>query len=61
MRVFAGVECVEALECVRQCVRMAGASTGNSRLCEFDKVDEVRVRCQGVGVICIGKLIAVEG
>jgi hypothetical protein len=61
MRVFAVVECVEALECVHERVRMAGASTGNSRLQEFDEVDEVQVRCQGVGVICIGKLIAGEG
>jgi hypothetical protein len=62
MRVFAGVEFADALECVHEHVRMAGgASPGESRLRDAEEeVDELRVCLRGVTAICIGVLIAGE-
>ncbi len=57
MRVFAGDEFAEALECVRMA---GGASSGESRLRDADEeFDELQVHLRGI--ICIGGLIAGEG
>jgi hypothetical protein len=62
MRDFAGVDCTDVCECVRERVCIAGgASSGESRLRDDEvEVDELRVRLQGKTVIYIGELTAGE-
>ncbi len=62
MRVLAGVECVDALECVRERVRIAGgASSGKICCATEEEVEEFRARRGGEISVCISWFIAGEG
>jgi hypothetical protein len=55
MRVFAGVECADALECVRERVRKAGgASSGKSGCATEEEVDKWRAHRRGEISVCCG-------
>ncbi len=55
MRVLAGVECVDALECVRERVRIAGgASSGKIGCAMEEEVDKFRARRRGEISVCGG-------
>ncbi len=58
---LAGVEGEDALECVRERVRMAGgASSGKIDCAMEEEVDELRARRPGE-IVCDGGIIAGEG
>ncbi len=61
MRCLAGVEGEDALECVREPVRMAGGASSGKFVCAMeDEVDELRARQRGE-IVCDGGVIAGEG
>ena len=63
IRCLAGVEGEDALECVRERVRIAGGASSGKFCCaaeEDEEVDELRARRRGE-IVCDGSIIAGEG